>query len=262
MPLLELENVDVMYNRSVRGIERVCLELDEATIVGVIGRNGAGKTTTLNAIAGFLPSSNGRIVGGAITYQGRRISGVRPDAIARRGISLIPERKKIFSRLSVNENLDVSSGEGGSARFSLRDVYSLFPILKERGSLIAGYLSGGERQMLALAMGLLGSPNVVLLDEMSLGLAPRIAATIAETIRSLRDEYGVSFLVVEENAAIAVDFVDYMYVIENGQVAEQGTPAELSTHPQFREYHLGMGTDGTRSYRNALVPARNEWWLA
>jgi len=261
MPLLELDSVGVTYSRSVRGIEGVSLQLEEGAIVGVIGRNGAGKSTTLNAIAGFLPSANGRIVAGDISYRGRKIGGVRPDLIARRGISLIPERKKIFSRLSVNENLDVSGTASGSARFTLTNVYSLFPILEERRNLIAGYLSGGERQMLALAMGLLGSPTVVLVDEMSLGLAPRIAATIAETIRSLRDEYGVSFLVVEENAAIAVEFVDYLYVIENGRVAEQGTPAELTTHAQFREYHLGMGGDVTRSYRNALVSTRSEWWL-
>lgn len=262
MPLLELEHVDVMYNRAVRGIEGVSLHLEEAGIVGLIGRNGAGKTTALSAVAGFLPSANGKIVRGEITYSGKRISGLRPDVIARRGISLIPERRKIFGRLSVNENLDVSSRVGGTARFTLRDVYSIFPILKERGSLVSGYLSGGERQMLALAMGLLGSPNVVLLDEMSLGLAPGIAATIAETIRSLRDDYGVSFLVVEENASIAVDFVDYVYVIENGRVAEQGTPAELASDPRFREYHLGMGRDGARSYRDAVVSTHREWWLA
>jgi branched-chain amino acid transport system ATP-binding protein len=258
--LLEAEGLEVVYNRVVTAIQGISLQVQPGSITGVIGTNGAGKTTTLRAIAGFLPAEDVELADGRITFRGRRVDGRPPHVVARAGIGLIPERNKIFSTLTVEENLRAGIREASS--FGLGDAYELFPVLGERRRLIAGYLSGGERQMLAIAMGLVGGPTLMLVDEMSLGLSPAVVAQIVDVIRHLREDRGLSFLLVEQNALLAVDLVDYAYVMENGRIVFEGTPHDLIGHDDFREFYLGLGSGAdARSYRDVKEYRRKRRWF-
>ena len=259
-PLLEVENLEVVYGRSVTAIQGVSLGVSHGSITGIVGTNGAGKSTTLAAIAGFLSADDVKITDGRIAFNGDSIVRKPPHYVARRGVGFVPERAKIFSRLTVDENLQASVR--ASDVIDLARVYDLFPVLYERRRQVSGYLSGGERQMLAMAMALLGAPKLVMVDEMSLGLAPTIVRGLAKVVRQLRDLGGITFLLVEQNALLAVELCDYIYVMENGRVVFDGRPDKLVEHADFREFYLGMGhgEDG-RSYRDIKEYRRRRRWF-
>jgi branched-chain amino acid transport system ATP-binding protein len=263
--VLEVENLEVVYNRAVTAIQGVSLAVQPRSITAIVGRNGAGKTTTLQAIAGFMPADDVEVTRGEIRVEGELLRNKAPHEMSRHGVGLIPERIKIFERLKVDENLHacVAGGKGGGrVLMDLDDVYELFPRLHERKRVIAGYLSGGERQMLALAMGLLGTPRIVMIDEMSLGLSPAHSRILADTIVQLRDTFGLSFLVVEQNSALAVEFADYIYVMENGRVVIEGPTAEIAEQGDFKEFYLGIG-EGTevKTYRDVKEYRRKRRWF-
>jgi len=237
--LLEVDELRVFY-RKVEALHRVSLRVEEGSIVTVIGPNGAGKTTLLGAIMGLLPAS------GAIRYLGADVGGVAVEARVARGLCLVPERRELFGELSVEDNLRLGAfqrvrhGERG-ADSDLGEVYQRFPRLAERRTQLAATLSGGERQMLALGRALMGKPRLLMLDEPSLGLAPRIVREIMHIVADLR-KTGVSILLVEQNARAALQVADHGYVLETGEIALEGPSSSLAGNARVVESYLGFAS--------------------
>lgn len=240
--LLDAQEVSVYYGQ-VRAVSEVSINIRPSQIVTVIGVNGAGKSSLMNAIMGNLPS-NGRSTG-KINYLGKDISALDVERRVGRGLSLVPETRELFSSMTVEDNLILGafrfrSDKDGARQYKLKDIYELFPRLKERRNQSAGTLSGGERQMLALGRALMTNPELLLLDEPSLGLAPLIVREIFQIIQYLRDE-GASILLVEQNARAALQIADYAYVLEMGRLSLSGPASELLNHPGVIESYLGLG---------------------
>ena len=221
------------------------LRVPTGRIVALLGANGAGKTTTLRAIAGLLPHERGRLTAGSIVLGGRRVDGVPPHRLARRRLVAVPEGRRLFTDLTVDENLRTSAWalKGRRARppGGIDAVYQLFPLLAARRGHRAGYLSGGEQQMLAIGRALLTEPSVMLLDEPSLGLAPRLREEVFAGIARINRDRGVSILLVEQNAVLALDIARYGYVIEQGRVVLEGPVAALKANREVRDAYLGSG---------------------
>jgi branched-chain amino acid transport system ATP-binding protein len=256
--LLEVEKLEVTYHRVITAVQGVSLEVAEGSIVSLIGNNGAGKTTTLRAISGFLGLDDARVTDGHVAWRGERIENQPPHRVARRGIALVPERSKVFESLSVEENLDAAvSGRGGIDKAR---IFDYFPVLHRLRARQAGYLSGGERQMLAIGSALMCSPQLLLIDELSLGLAPKVVEELVERLRAIRAELGTTLLVVEQNAQVALDLADHGYVMENGRVVLDGTPDKLREHQDIREFYLGAGQSQRRSYREVKQYRRSRRW--
>jgi branched-chain amino acid transport system ATP-binding protein len=253
--MLTLNNVEVAYDGVVLVLKGVSLTVERGEITTLLGANGAGKTTTLKAVSGLLHAERGQITRGTIEFDGERLELLPPHEIVRHGITQVFEGRRVFANLTVEENLIV----GGHTQSSLRSVrrgidlvFEYFPILKERRRQEAGYLSGGEQQMLAIGRALVSEPKVILLDEPSLGLAPLIVQSIFGIIRRLREERGQTVLLVEQNAALALDLADNGYVMETGRIVMQGAAASLRQNPEIKEFYLGLNEVGTRrSYRDA-----------
>lgn len=258
--LLEVRQLEVVYHRVATAIQGVSLDVPEASVVALIGTNGAGKTTTLRAISGFLPSEDAEITDGEISYRKTRINGRLPDQLARSGIILVPERDKVFATLTVQENLEFAAREGGL--ITLERVLSYFPLLQERSTQLAGYLSGGEKQMLAIGMGLLCRPTLLLIDELSLGLAPIAIKDLMEKLQRINKELGLTILLVEQNANAALAVADYAYVMEGGRIVFDGNATELRSHPDVQEFYLGgAGQSDAKSYRKIKQYRRKRhWW--
>lgn len=255
---LKVEKLEVTYHRVITAVQGVSLEVAEGSIVCLIGNNGAGKTTTLRAISGFLGLDDARVTDGHVEWRGERIENQPPHRVARRGIALVPERSKVFESLSVEENLEAAvSGRGGIDKAR---VFDYFPVLHKLRARQAGYLSGGERQMLAIGSALMCSPQLLLIDELSLGLAPKVVEELVERLRAIRAELGTTLLVVEQNAQVALDLADFGYVMENGRVVLDGTPEKLREHQDIREFYLGAGQSSRRSYRDVKQYRRSRRW--
>lgn len=261
--LLEVENLEVIYHRAVTAIQGVSLRVRDGSITALVGTNGAGKSTTLSAIAGFMRADDVQIPTGRILFDGRPILGMRNYRIAALGIAMVPEREKIFATMTVTENLAACRPGRAASALDMRseEVFELFPRLAERRHAVAGYLSGGERQMLALSMALMNRPRLMLIDEMSLGLAPVVIAQLQEVVHDLRARYGITFLVVEQNANTALDLADYTYVMENGRVVFDGTSERLRGHADFQEFYLGVAASGQRSYQDVKQYRRKRRWF-
>ena len=233
--MLRLENVHCYYGQ-IHALKGVSLVVEQGRICCLIGANGAGKSTTLMSISGIKP-----IASGEISYRGKAIHTLKPDKIVQAGIIHVPEGRRIFSNLTVQENLILGAyliKDKATINASIEKNFTLFPILKERHKQMGGTLSGGEQQMLAIARALMGNPQLLILDEPSLGLAPIIAAQIMEIIRQIRDD-GVTILLVEQNAQAALELADYGYVIESGNVVMEDPAAQLLVNPKVREAYLG-----------------------
>jgi branched-chain amino acid transport system ATP-binding protein len=237
-PVLELQNVSAAYGK-IEAVRNVSLKLQPGSIVTVIGANGAGKTTLLNAIMGTQPAQ------GKMSLLGADLRDADVEARVARGLCLVPEKRELFSTMSVEDNLILGAYRLGSHAIAkgLVDVFLRFPRLKERREQIAGTLSGGERQMLAMGRALMGQPQLLMLDEPSLGLAPRIVRDIFEIITDLRAS-GVSILLVEQNARAALHVADYAYVMELGDITLEGKATDLATDPKVIESYLGLGQHG------------------
>ena len=261
--MLDASNLEVVYHSVALVLKGVSLQVPQGSVVALLGPNGAGKTTTLRAITGLLDVHDGRITKGSVTWQGTSITGGRPDAIVRSGIAQVMEGRRIFADLTVEENLLAGawSAPRAQAAADMERWYARFPVLAERRRRTAGYLSGGEQQMLAIARALMSRPGLLLLDEPSLGLAPRIVADVAQLVREVHAE-GVSVLLVEQNATLALDLADYGYIMENGRIVIDGTPAELRDDRDVQEFYLGVGASSETSYRNAKLYRRRRRWLS
>ena len=239
--LLELNNVEVIYAEIILVIKGLSLSVPEEAIVTLIGNNGAGKSTTLKAISGLIVTENGEITRGSITYQGRRINAVPPDKISRMGIVQVIEGRHVFEELTVEENLIagvINRRKGIDLKRDFDKVYDYFPSLKDRKKRIAGYLSGGEQQMLAIGRAFLTKPKIFLLDEPSLGLAPRLTGELFSIIKTMNKSEGTSALLVEQNANAALRIASYGYVMENGQIVLEGDSGELLENKNVKEFYL------------------------
>jgi branched-chain amino acid transport system ATP-binding protein len=259
IPLLEVRQLEVVYNCVATAIQGVSLDVPEGSIVALVGTNGAGKTTTLRAISGFLPSEDVAITDGEIKLRGERINGHMPHQLARAGVILVPERDKVFVTLSVRDNLAFASREGGA--ISVERILDYFPRLRERSSQLAGYLSGGEKQMVAIGMALLCRPTVLLIDELSLGLAPIVIKELMQRLQQISKELGLTVLLVEQNAKAALAIADFGYVMESGRIVFFGKAEELMAHPDVREFYLGgAGQTDAKSYRDIKQYRRKRRW--
>src|SRR5919106_2334641 len=261
--ILALNNVEVIYDQVILVLRGLSLAVGEGEIVALLGSNGAGKSTTLKAISGLLPSEDGEITEGEVTYQGKRIDELDAAEIVRRGISQVMEGRRIFEHLTAEENLRAGgyTRNGGLAE-GLEQVYEYFPALRERRRQTAGYLSGGEQQMLAIGRALMTQPQLMMLDEPSLGLAPRLVGEIFEIVRRLNQELGTTILIVEQNARLALQVADYGYIMENGRIVLDGPADQLAENPDVQEFYLGMTESGERrSYREVKHYRRRKRWL-
>ena len=245
-PILQLLNVESNYG-PVQALRGVSLAVEEGKIVTVLGANGAGKTTTLKTISGIIDPLKGQV-----KYRGEEIQGDSPDAIVRGGIVHVPEGREVFALLSVEDNLRMGaftrSDADGIAR-DLEAVYGYFPILRERRAQEAGQLSGGQQQMLAIARALLARPAVMLMDEPSLGLSPKLTKEIFDIVVRINRERGVTILLVEQNAHMALKIADFGYVLEVGRIVMEDTGARLAQKDDIREFYLGMKAGGVRGTR-------------
>jgi branched-chain amino acid transport system ATP-binding protein len=235
MPMLSLDNV-TLHRGTTRVLDRVSLTVNEGELVALIGANGAGKTTVLRTISGILAPS-----AGTITFRGKPIQGTDPDVIVRLGIAHCPEERKIWPQMTVQEHLELGAfirTDGGEIAHDMAQVFATFPVLKERRNQLAGTLSGGQQQMLAIGRALMSRPTLVLFDEPSLGLAPIMVETIGTMIAGIRDR-GATVLLVEQNAALALRLADRAYVLETGRVILDGPAKELVTNPEVHRAYLG-----------------------
>ena len=241
-PLLKVNNLEVVYHHAIQVLKGLSLAVPEGAVVALLGSNGAGKTTTLKAISGLLPLEDGEIVDGGIAFRGKALKGLLPHQIARRGLFQVMEGRRIFGELTVEENLECAAYARPGARKLEEDfdkVYRYFPRLRERRRQVGGYLSGGEQQMLAIGRAVVARPRLLLLDEPSLGLSPLLTQEIFEIIQRINREEGVSILLVEQNAHLALSLADYGYVLETGEVVMTGPGRELLQSPEIRKAYLG-----------------------
>jgi branched-chain amino acid transport system ATP-binding protein len=260
--LLQVDKIEVVYKRVITAVQGVTLSVGPKQIVAILGTNGAGKTTTLRAISGFLGLDDARITEGAISFEGRRIENAPPHDIAARGIVLVPERDKVFPNLTVAENLAVPVSRASAAERRRQDerIYSLFPRLAELRQRIGGLLSGGERQMLSIAGALMCGPRLLLVDELSLGLAPVVVQDLTRRLLAVRDELRVAVLLVEQSAAAALTIADHAYVMENGRIVLDGDRERLRSHQDVQEFYLGQAGGERRSYRTVKQYRRSRRW--
>ena len=235
MPMLALDNV-TLHRGTTRVLDRVSLAVNEGELVALIGANGAGKTTVLRTISGILAPSEG-----TITFRGKPIQGADPDAIVRLGIAHCPEERKIWPQMTVQEHLELGAfirADGGDVAQDMARIFDTFPVLRERCRQLAGTLSGGQQQMLAIGRALMSRPTLVLFDEPSLGLAPIMVETIGTMIAGIRDR-GATVLLVEQNAALALRLADRAYVLETGRVTLEGPAKDLVANPEVHRAYLG-----------------------
>lgn len=262
--MLALNNVEVVYDRVILVLKGLSLSVPEGKIVALLGSNGAGKTTTLKAISGLLQAENGRVTDGTIEFCGADITNRDAEEIARRGIFQVMEGRRVFEHLTVEENLIAGSYTRKDRRELKKDlalVYHYFPRLADLKHRVAGYLSGGEQQMLAIGRALMARPKLMLLDEPSLGLAPLLVAEIFKIIKEINQQEGTTILVVEQNANIALSIADYGYIMENGKIVLEGEVAKLKDNEDVREFYLGLTDVGKKSYRNVKHYKRRKRWL-
>ncbi|WP_417769270.1 ABC transporter ATP-binding protein [Stappia sp.] len=264
--LLDINNIEVVYNKTVQVLRGLSLSVERGKIVTLLGSNGAGKSTTLKAVSNLLTLENGAVTAGAIRFDGDDISRLTPHALVRRGLFHVMEGRRIFEDLTVEENLTAAtfalSGRGlKPTSFDL--VYQYFPRLFERRQGRAGYLSGGEQQMLAIGRALIAQPSLILLDEPSLGLSPVLVEEIFTIIASINRDLGVSMLLVEQNAAVAFAVSHYGYIMETGKIVLDGPSERLVKDDDVREFYLGAsGGEGTKSYRDIKHYKRRKRWLS
>jgi branched-chain amino acid transport system ATP-binding protein len=245
-PILKVSNVETWYGPIV-AIRGVSFQVPQGSIVTILGANGAGKTTALRTICGVMDPQKGSIL-----FEGREIRGLDPDKVARRGISHVPEGREVFPFLSVHENLRMGAYTRHDAEGIAQDlaaVFHYFPVLRERVEQRAGSLSGGEQQMLAISRALMARPRLVLMDEPSLGLAPKLVKDIFDIIVRINRERGVTILLVEQNANMALQVADYGYVLEVGRIVMADTCARLMAKDDIREFYLGVKEQGARGHR-------------
>lgn len=261
--MLLVQQIEVFYQHVIQVLKGVSLSISEGQIICLLGANGAGKSTTLKAISGLLHGEDGRITDGAIEFNGERIDNRLAHDIAARGIIQVFEGRRVLEHLTVAENLRAGHiGDNKKIESKLEKVYHLFPHLKSLTKKEAGWLSGGEQQMLVIGRGLMSEPKLMLLDEPSLGLSPILVKEIFATIKLINRENETAILLVEQNAARALEIAGYAYVMENGRIVMDGPAEKVKDNPDIKEFYLGLGELGTKkSYRDVKHYKRRKRWL-
>jgi branched-chain amino acid transport system ATP-binding protein len=264
---LAIENIEVVYNHSVQALRGLSIEVPAGQIVALLGSNGAGKSTTLKAASGILPYENGELPSGQIRFYGEDIAGRAAHTLARQGLAHVREGRHIFADLSVEENLIAAANaliSRDAGKPDLEAVFDYFPRLRERRKQVAGYLSGGEQQMLAIGRAIIGKPRLILLDEPSLGLAPLVVQNIFQIIERINREQNVAILVVEQNARVALRVAHYAYIMENGRIVINGPTERLINDPDVQRFYLGAGEEGEDrvSFRDVKHYKRRKRWLS
>jgi len=264
-PALAIHNIQVVYGGAIEAVRDVSLEVRPGQIVALLGSNGAGKSTVLKAVSGVLDAEDGEIEKGSILLHGQAIEKALAPAIVRQGMVQVPEGRRLFATLTVEENLIAGAHLQAAASLAhgREEVFALFPRLADLRGTVAGYLSGGEQQMVAIGRALMSRPRVLALDEPSLGLAPLIVSEIFQSIQKLRDTTGLTILLVEQNANRALAIADYAYIMENGRVVLDGTSEQLRRNADVREFYLGLSSQpGRTSMKDVKHYKRRKRWLS
>ncbi len=263
--VLAVNNIEVIYDHVILVLKGVSLEVPEGGVVALLGANGAGKTTTLKSISNLLRAERGEVTKGSIEYRGERIDKLSPSELVKRGVIHVMEGRHCFEHLTIEENLLTGAYTQTRGRSSIQKdlemVYSYFPRLKERRKIQAGYTSGGEQQMCVLGRALMSRPKMILLDEPSMGLAPQLVEEIFEIVARLNRNESVSFLLAEQNTAIALRYAQHGYILENGRVVLDGNAEALRENEDVKEFYLGLSTSGRRNYRDVKHYRRRKRWL-
>ncbi len=264
--ILTVNNIEVIYDHVILVLKGVSLAVPQGGIVALLGANGAGKSTTLKAISNLLRSERGEVTKGSIEFEGARIEAQTANELVRRGCIQVMEGRHCFGHLTVEENLLTGAftrRDGNQAiKRDMEMVYDYFPRLRERKSSQAGYTSGGEQQMTAIGRALMSRPKMILLDEPSMGLAPQLQEEIFEIIKKLNEQEGVSFLLAEQNTNIALRYATYGYIMESGRIVMDGVAKDLRENEDVKEFYLGVGGEGRRSFKNVKHYKRRKRWLA
>ncbi|KZK76575.1 High-affinity branched-chain amino acid transport ATP-binding protein LivF [Pseudovibrio sp. W64] len=264
--ILSINNIEVIYDHVVLVLKGVSLTVPKGGIVALLGANGAGKTTTLKAISNLLQAERGEVTKGNIIFQGKQVQALSPNELVQRGCIQVMEGRRCFGHLSIEDNLMTGAytRKDGNAEIKrdLEMVYDYFPRLRERRGSQAGYTSGGEQQMCAVGRALMSRPDMILLDEPSMGLAPQLQEEIFEIVKKLNKNEGVSFLLAEQNTNVALKYATYGYIMEAGRIVLDGDADSLRENEDVKEFYLGVGGEGRKSFRDGKHYKRRKRWLA
>jgi branched-chain amino acid transport system ATP-binding protein len=265
-PILSVNNIEVIYDHVILVLKGVSLTVPAGGITALLGANGAGKTTTLKAISNLLNAERGEVTKGNIIFEGNEVQSLSPNELVRRGCIQVMEGRHCFGHLSVEDNLMTGAFTRRDGNAAIRDdlelVYQYFPRLKVRRASQAGYTSGGEQQMTAIGRALMSKPKMILLDEPSMGLAPQLVEEIFEIVKKLNEEQGVSFLLAEQNTNVALRFAKYGYILESGRIVLDGEAKALRENEDVKEFYLGVGGEGRKSFKDVKHYKRRKRWLA
>jgi branched-chain amino acid transport system ATP-binding protein len=264
--ILSVNNIEVVYDHVILVLKGVSLDVPKGGVVALLGANGAGKSTTLKAISNLLHSERGEVTKGSIEFSGAQVHRLSPNELVRRGCIQVMEGRHCFGHLTVEDNLLTGAFTRRDGKAAIRRdielVYSYFPRLKERRDAVAGYTSGGEQQMCALGRAMMARPQMILLDEPSMGLAPQIVEEIFEIVKNLNEQEGVSFLLAEQNTNMALKYARYGYILENGRVVMDGDAKALRENEDVKEFYLGVAEGKRKSFRDVKHYKRRKRWLA
>lgn len=264
--MLSIQNIEVIYDHVILVLKGISLEVPKGGIVALLGANGAGKTTTIKSISNILKTERGEVTKGSIEFEGEQVENLSPNELVRRGVVQVMEGRHCFEHLTVEENLLTGAYTRKDGRKAVADdlemVYNYFPRLKERRKSQAGYTSGGEQQMVAVGRALMAKPKLILLDEPSMGLAPQLVEEIFEIVKTLNQQEGVTFLLAEQNASVALRYATYGYILENGRVVMDGEAKALSENEDVKEFYLGLSGGDKKSFRDVKHYRRRKRWLA
>jgi branched-chain amino acid transport system ATP-binding protein len=263
---LSINTIEVIYDHVILVLKGVSLNVPKGKIVALLGANGAGKSTTLKAISNLLHAERGDVTKGTVEYKGQRIDQLTPNELVKRGVIQVMEGRHCFGHLTIEENLLTGAYTRSISRAELKDslekVYHYFPRLKTRRTSQAGYTSGGEQQMCAIGRALMAKPEMILLDEPSMGLAPQIVEEIFEIVKDLNSRENVSFLLAEQNTMVALRYADFGYILENGRVVMEGDAEDLRTNEDVKEFYLGLSSAGRKSFKDVKHYRRRKRWLS
>ena len=263
--LVTVNGIEVIYNHVILVLKGVSLAVPEGSVVAILGGNGAGKTTTLRAISNLLAGERGEVTKGTIEYRGDQIQNLNPAELVKRGVVQVMEGRHCFAHLTIEENLLTGAytrKNKGEIAANLEKVYNYFPRLKTRRTSQAAYTSGGEQQMCAIGRALMSNPNMVLLDEPSMGLAPQIVEEVFEIVKDLNTKEKTTFLLAEQNTNMALRYADYGYIMESGRIVMDGTAQDLASNEDVKEFYLGVGGGERKSFKDVKSYKRRKRWLA
>ena len=261
--MLKIKNIEVVYNEVVLVIKGLSLEVNKGEIVSLLGANGAGKSTTLKSISGLLKTEDGETTKGSILFEGYDITRANPSEIVKKGIFQVMEGRRCIADMTIEENLRLGAHTRTDRKMinnDIEEVMNFFPRLRERKGL-SGYLSGGEQQMLAIGRALMAKPKIILMDEPSMGLSPMLVKEVFDIIRKLNKELGITILLVEQNAKLALNLSSRSYIMENGKIVMEGKSEDLIENEDVKEFYLGGGNDNRKSFKDLKSYKRRKRWL-